>query len=135
LRELGENFTYSKFKRELDGRTFNPAQRAGLDQRLTLLESLMAKAYQAQPKNATRFSAGVLTIIDLTDPFIDPDSACGLFHIITRLFIRAQVDTGKVLVVDEAHKVKFLLVLLYKSMTISSSIFQKKVDSRSHSFH
>lgn len=52
-----------------------------------------------------RFAAGQLTIIDLSDPFIDPGSACGLFEIITRLFVRAEVGTGKVLIVDEAHKV------------------------------
>lgn len=56
--------------------------------------------------NTNRFAAGRLTIIDLSDPFIDPASACGLFEVITRLFLRADVSgTGKVLVVDEAHKV------------------------------
>jgi len=34
----------------------------------------------------------------------DPASACGLFEVLTRLFVRAEVETGKVLVVDEAHK-------------------------------
>lgn len=53
----------------------------------------------------SRFAPGELTIIDLSDPFIDPASACGLFEVITRLFVRADVGTGKVLVVDEAHKV------------------------------
>jgi len=47
-----------------------------------------------------------LTIVDLTDPFIDASSACSVFEIVTRLFIRADVGTGKLLVVDEAHKVK-----------------------------
>jgi len=55
-------------------------------------------------QNRPRFAAGQLTIIDLSDPFIDSVSACGLFEIITRLFVRADVGTGKVLVVDEAHK-------------------------------
>jgi hypothetical protein len=71
------------------------------DQRLSLLESFLehnsAKA---------RFKAGEVTIVDLTDPFIDAAGACSLFEIITRLFIRAEVGTGKVLVVDEAHKVR-----------------------------
>jgi hypothetical protein len=53
-----------------------------------------------------RFAAGQLTIIDLSDPFIDPASACGLFEIMTRLFVRINAGTtGKVLVTDEAHKV------------------------------
>ena len=59
-----------------------------------------------------RFAAGQLTIIDLSDPFLDAASACGLFEIIIRLFIRADVDTGKVLVVDEAHKVSVYIIII-----------------------
>lgn len=66
-------------------------------------------AYDRSRKQiAPRFAAGRLTIIDLSDPFIDPASACGLFEIATRQFVRAGVDTGKVLVVDEAHKAGYL---------------------------
>ncbi|KAG8955704.1 hypothetical protein FRC04_007695 [Tulasnella sp. 424] len=101
LRELGETFTYTRFKLKLEERaqTFNPAQKAMCDQRLSLLESFL----EHDGKRA-RFKAGEVTIIDLTDPFINAAGACSLFEIITRLFIRAKVDTGKVLVVDEAHK-------------------------------
>ena len=62
------------------------------------------KGKKSTPK--PRFAAGQLTIVDLSDPFIDSASACGIFQIITRLFTRAKVGTGKVLVVDEAHKVR-----------------------------
>lgn len=107
-------------------KNFNPAQAAGLEQRLALLNSFMesnrpepsafgSKTYAnismprsnipAPKSTPRRFAAGELTIIDLSDPFIDPGSACGLFEIVTRLFVRADVGTGKVLVVDEAHKV------------------------------
>jgi hypothetical protein len=82
--------------------SFNPAQLAGLEQRMALLNSFMNPYINSQ----TRFAESQLTIIDLSDPFIDPASACGLFEIITRLFVRADVGTGKVLVVDEAHKVR-----------------------------
>ncbi|KAG8929014.1 hypothetical protein FRC01_005053 [Tulasnella sp. 417] len=101
LRELGETFTYTRFKLKLEERakTFNPAQKAMCDQRLSLLESFLEHT-----SAKARFKAGEVTIVDLTDPFIDPASACSLFEIITRLFIRAPVKTGKVLVVDEAHK-------------------------------
>ncbi|KAG8891632.1 hypothetical protein FRC01_014600, partial [Tulasnella sp. 417] len=71
----------------------------GYKQRISLLESFVT-----QEKTVNRFRAGQLTIIDLTDPFIDRAGACSLFEIVTRLFIRAKVDSGKVLVVDEAHK-------------------------------
>ncbi|KAL5508439.1 hypothetical protein ACEPAH_6058 [Sanghuangporus vaninii] len=105
LRELGENYSYRAFQEMLNEkrRTFNPAQAAGLEQRMALLESFMSKG-RTREKQAKRFRAGQLTIVDLSDPFIDPASACGIFEIIVRLFVRTKVDTGKVLVVDEAHK-------------------------------
>ena len=90
-------------------KTFNPAQLAGLEQRLSMHNSFLDKAPTPKnkaPKKPARFSAGMLTIIDLSDPFLDVASACGLFEIIIRLFIRADVGSGKVLVVDEAHKVR-----------------------------
>ena len=95
---------------DIEKKNFNPAQAAGLEQRLALLDSFMEPPTPAygrglQKQTSSRFAAERLTIIDLSDPFIDPASACGLFEIVTRQFVRADVDTGKVLVVDEAHKV------------------------------
>ncbi|KAJ8523436.1 hypothetical protein ONZ45_g29 [Pleurotus djamor] len=104
LRDLGETFSLRSLDDELKARNFNPAQAAGLDQRLALLRSFMVKGSSRASDVASRFSAGQLTIIDLSDPFIDPDSASSLFEIIVRLFVRSEVDSGKVLVVDEAHK-------------------------------
>ncbi|KAK7470795.1 hypothetical protein VKT23_002213 [Stygiomarasmius scandens] len=105
LRDLGEKFSYDAFLQKLEKSkaNFNPAQLSGIEQRMTLLNSFMVdrKSKSALP---TRFAEGQLTIIDLSDPFIDPPSACSLFEVITRLFIRTEVSTGKVLVVDEAHK-------------------------------
>ncbi|CAL1701481.1 unnamed protein product [Somion occarium] len=103
LREMGENYSYAAFQGELEEhkKNFNPAQLAGLEQRMALLHSFMDRDNYTDHE---RFSPGQLTIIDLSDPFIDPAAACGLFEILTRLFVRADVDTGKVLVVDEAHK-------------------------------
>ncbi|KAI0053073.1 hypothetical protein FA95DRAFT_1552963 [Auriscalpium vulgare] len=109
LRQLGENFTYHAFMARLEDlkQNMNPQQKCGLEQRLDLLTSFtkpgtsFRKLSSSSPR---RFAKGQLTVIDLSDPFIDPPSACGLFEIILRLFERAEVDTGKVLVVDEAHK-------------------------------
>ena len=98
---MGEFFSYQRFLRKLEEKSFNPAQTAGLEQRLALLNSFMDTR---SSRHSSRFAAGELTIVDLSDPFIDPGSACGLFEIVTRLFVRADVGTGKVLVVDEAHK-------------------------------
>jgi len=86
---------------EREKKDFNPHQLSGLEQRMTLLQSFL----DTGAKQTRRFAAGKLTIVDLTDPFVDPDSACVLFEIITRQFQRAEIGTEKVLVVDEAHKV------------------------------
>ncbi|KAI0773976.1 hypothetical protein C8Q74DRAFT_1448046 [Fomes fomentarius] len=103
LRELGDNFTYKEFlsRTELAKRSMNPQQRGSLDQRLSLLASFVDSA---NPRKGPLFRSGRVTIIDLSDPFIDPSSACSLFEIITRLFVRADIPSGKVLVTDEAHK-------------------------------
>ncbi|KAG8690786.1 hypothetical protein FRC11_009141 [Ceratobasidium sp. 423] len=133
LRQLGENYTYAEFIRQLDEhkRNFNPAQLAGLEQRMALLKSFLEPPTRSNSAVATvatstnrrasmmsttsvsppsrrsstpRFAEGQLTVLDLSDPFIDPASAAGLFDIVLRLFVRADVGTGKVCVVDEAHK-------------------------------
>ena len=104
LRELGEKFTYSAFlkKVELAKKDLTTVQIGYLDQRMLLLKAFVDTTTD---QSKSRFKAGQLTIIDLSDPFVDAGSACALFDIASRFFVRAQVDTGKVLVVDEAHKV------------------------------
>jgi hypothetical protein len=109
LRELGENFSYAAFKQKLDlqKRNFNPAQVAGLEQRMSLLTPFLMDAASKKKFKAhgSRFTVGQITIVDLSDPFIDPASACALFNIVTRLFVKASdAGQGKVLLVDEAHK-------------------------------
>jgi len=116
LRELGDDYTYSAFitKLEESKKSMNPAQKAGLKQRLDLLQTFTRPAdkftssYKARNttamKDEERFAAGMVTIVDLSDPFVDPALAGAIFEICIRLFQRASVDTGKVLIVDEAHK-------------------------------
>ncbi|KAI0751495.1 hypothetical protein C8Q80DRAFT_1157643 [Daedaleopsis nitida] len=101
LRDLGEKFTYSRFLEKVKAAQaeLNPMQNTALDQRMVLLKSFVDASVKT-----TRFKEGQLTIVDLSDPFVDQGSACALFEIVTRLFVRAEVGTGKVLVVDEAHK-------------------------------
>lgn len=71
---------------------------------MALLESFMSKDRNREAYTK-RFAAGQITIVDLSDPFIDPASACSILEAVTRLFVRASVDTGKIIVIDEAHKV------------------------------
>jgi hypothetical protein len=41
----------------------------------------------------------------LSSPFMDAASACGFFDMILGLFIETDVASGKIVVLDEAHKV------------------------------
>ena len=91
---------------------FSLTQLTALEQRLSLLNSYLEPLQDISTRRPKRFSAGQLTIIDLSDPFLDAASACALFEIMVRLFIRAEVDTGKVLVVDEAHKVSVRVIVI-----------------------
>ncbi|TRM67969.1 hypothetical protein BD626DRAFT_480382 [Schizophyllum amplum] len=106
LRRLGSSFTFRAFTNELEThkKNFNPAQLAGLDQRMSIMSTFMTTKASQVTEQKDRFAAGQLTIVDLSDLFIDSASACSIFEIINRLFVRAEVGTGKVLLVDEAHK-------------------------------
>ena len=81
------------FQLEEHKKTFNPAQLAGLEQRMALLTSFMDKSITG--KSSPRFVAGQLTIIELSDPFIDSSSACGLFEIVTRLLFEQNSGQGR----------------------------------------
>ncbi|KAJ9094033.1 hypothetical protein QFC21_006134 [Naganishia friedmannii] len=114
LSDLGSTYTFTKFLSAIKQAKFDPLQQRSLEQRLTLLQtflsvkvgqqihSMKTKQRVAQPEE--KFIAGGLTIVDLTDPFISPGTACSLFEIVLKLFNRADVGTGKVVVLDEAHK-------------------------------
>ncbi|TDL16630.1 hypothetical protein BD410DRAFT_731134 [Rickenella mellea] len=106
LRDLGENYSFAKFMRKLEEKKqdFNTAQLTGLKQRMALLETFVDRTGSMTFLPPSRFVAGQVTIVDLSDPFIDSSAACGIFQVVARLFVRSKVDTGKVLVVDEAHK-------------------------------
>jgi hypothetical protein len=65
----------------------------------------MEKTLTILPNLETDFltgSEGTLTIVDLTDPVIDPDAACVLFDICLSVFIQ-QTKCGKIVTLDEAH--------------------------------
>ena len=51
------------------------------------------------------FKAGELTIVDLSCPFIEEGGACTLFNICLSLFLEGRQDIGRLVALDEAHKV------------------------------
>ena len=53
-----------------------------------------------------KFPPGSLTIVDLSCPFVGQEDACALFNIAVSLFLKNRQDTGRIIALDEAHKVR-----------------------------
>ena len=112
LRSMGnQEFDYKAFKRALaqKGTEFTPQQQAPLNLRIQLLESILVECQKGKVKASgsikQHFKQGVVTIVDLTDPFLNAASASALFDIILSLYLETEISSGKLLVLDEAHKV------------------------------
>lgn len=87
------------------------AQKGPLDQRIALLESVVAES----PQNASLVGESLdlmsatkqgihFIIADLTDPLLSKEEANGLFQVLTEQFRTLPTKGGKVLCLDEAHK-------------------------------
>ena len=55
--------------------------------------------------SAWSFEPGSLTIVDLSCPFVDEGTACALFNICLPLFLKDRAQAGRIVALDEAHKV------------------------------
>lgn len=99
-------FDYLAFKRLLADAKLDSKQVDFLTQRLDLLESFL-DLQSAHPSPA--FEAGTVTIMDLSCPFVDINTACVLFKIGMVMYLESNATTGKLIAVDEAHKVRLLL--------------------------
>lgn len=79
-----------------------------LKMRLQLLESFLILPGKDKgiPKDTWKFNPGTLTIIDLSCPFVDADDACALFNICLSLFLENRHEGGRLVALDEAHKVR-----------------------------
>ena len=51
------------------------------------------------------FNPGELTIVDLSCPFVEEGTACALFNMCLELFLEGRKDIGRLVALDEAHKV------------------------------
>ncbi|KAF1843780.1 uncharacterized protein K460DRAFT_288780 [Cucurbitaria berberidis CBS 394.84] len=118
------SFDYKTFTDRLAESGFTDMQNGPLNLRLDLLESYVdvpprPSTVRENRRTITKINArhknrkpgqpdilrrppGSLTIIDLTDPVVDPDSACALFDICLSIFI-SQTTCGKIIALDEAH--------------------------------
>ncbi|KAF2466608.1 uncharacterized protein BDR25DRAFT_236863 [Lindgomyces ingoldianus] len=95
------SFNYAEFCRRACAETFQDRQSGPLKMRMELLESFIHTT-SGKTQDFLIGKPGTLTIIDLTDPVVDADSACVLFDICLSVFI-SQTQCGKIIALDEAH--------------------------------
>jgi len=108
LRSISTNSTdgsldFIQFKRMLRRERFDPRQRHMLDMRLNLLESFLDLDDEVVMPD---FLPGEITIMDLSDPFVTPTTACMLFKLGLDRFLRSPRSSSKIVVLDEAHKAR-----------------------------
>ncbi|KAG4434572.1 hypothetical protein IFR05_009958 [Cadophora sp. M221] len=99
--KTAEGFDYPEFRRQLDDAGLDRKQTEFLTQRLDLLESFLDLDGSTVSPD---FTAGEITIIDLSCPFVDASTACVLFKVGMGLYLESDSTVGKVIVLDEAHK-------------------------------
>ncbi len=97
-------FDYLEFKRQMANVKLDKKQVDFLTQRLDLLESFLDLQGST---SGPAFEAGTVTIMDLSCPFVDDNTACVLFKIGMVMYLESSTATGKLIAVDEAHKVRF----------------------------
>lgn len=109
----GPSFTYTEFRRRLDEVQWVKGQDGPLNMRLQLLDTFLAPSpltKNTKPAKADEdiwaFAPGSLTIVDLSDPFLSSDDACTLFSICLSIFLEDRGTCGRVVALDEAHKVR-----------------------------
>lgn len=104
-------FSYDKFVHRLahSQDTFTENAKAPLELRLQLLRSVLLADNQSQKTMETYEEIwdpkpGTLTIVDLSDSFINENDACALFSICLKLFMTGWQSTPRIIALDEAHK-------------------------------
>ncbi|KJX92326.1 hypothetical protein TI39_contig5870g00003 [Zymoseptoria brevis] len=101
-------FTMAAFEKLLAKEKFGSGQSVMMDMRLNLLRSFMMPQKVAGQERVSqdpfKLMPGALTIIDLSDPFIDTATVCVLFEICLGLVKENRPEAGLVVALDEAHK-------------------------------
>lgn len=123
MNETDDAFTFDKFQYKLRQAEsgFAANQKSMLNLRMDIMQSFRPKrgiSYIDKragivvvgegeiPDNCNVFKAepGTLTVVDLTDPFVDAATACILFDICLGLFKQNAPKDGLVVALDEAHR-------------------------------
>ncbi|KAJ7227576.1 hypothetical protein C8J57DRAFT_1197404 [Mycena rebaudengoi] len=102
IRDMGvDAFSYLEFKRRIGLESLDPKQKAMIKLRLDLLDAFIRPdAHEME----SHFTAGGLVLVDLTDPFLDGLTAAVLFDAVLGAFTQWKTVSGKLVVLDEAHK-------------------------------
>ena len=105
---------YRDFKKRVLAKNLTSAQLGLFKFRLDLLEDFIAapslNSKKSMKGNDWTSSLGKLIIVELSCPFVDADIACALFDVCLRVFLEQKMDTGRIIALDEAHKVSELHV-------------------------
>ncbi|KAG9655390.1 hypothetical protein KCU64_g6571, partial [Aureobasidium melanogenum] len=114
LREMaitGIPFSYATFKTNLEKEGLQPGQKVMMAMRLNLLESFLdpgcietSKKTHSKKNDLLSTSPSTLTIVDLSDPFLDAGTTCTLFDILLSVFLSSRPESGLLVCLDEAHK-------------------------------
>lgn len=100
-------FSYADFKHRLRDAGFTRHQLGPLGLCPQLLEEFLDQSRTASVYDTIFIhSKGGLTIVDLSCPFVDENSACALFSICFSLFLKRRNAGGRIVSLDEAHKVR-----------------------------
>jgi len=102
-------FDYLDFRQRLACLSLTEGQNAPLELRLSLLQSVLLETKQSQKardayKRIWTFEPGTLTIVDLSDQFVNESDACALFSICLKLFMDGWQKNPRIIALDEAHK-------------------------------
>ena len=131
--EDAHGINFADFEKRIEAVTPNENQRTMLDSRIKLLRGFFLKPTTDKPQKGKKkepdnqqekdqatvdayltkyadktiwdFKAGELTIVDLSCPFVEEGAACALFNICLQLFLEGRQDIGRLVALDEAHKV------------------------------
>ncbi|KAK3650472.1 hypothetical protein LTR56_006177 [Elasticomyces elasticus] len=106
----GRGFNYGEFLQLLDQAGLSPEQQRPMRLRLDLLHSFMrwppskTDLKRKLARKLLDLQPGTLTIVDLSDPFVDTATVCTLFDICLSVAKEKRPECGMVVALDEAHK-------------------------------
>lgn len=103
-RDGAPGIDYKLFRKQCADYDFTDSQRAMLNMRLQLLDVFVDSSADKKKDHTWSSEPGTLTIVDLSSAFVKPGDACALFNICLKFFMAARGKSGRVVILDEAHK-------------------------------